>query len=241
MLTLLAAWLLAAGPMVEWDGQAAVQIAVGQQLLLHVPGCCTRFTASGSDPFDLTLEGPDVLRLTGMEAGKGRVVGWRGDGTRVVIPLEIHGAGPVQSKAQEPDEPPSQSSEEKGDLPAPESDLFLKASLDKDRLRVGEKGVLSLWLYSRVEVKSVENLVTPDVGKCSSTVLEKPRPLTHELKILGGVPYLAYLIERREISPAQPGPLAIGAAAVDVNAAALTQVRKVHRQSQPLTVEVMPP
>ncbi|MBF5044361.1 protein BatD [Aggregicoccus sp. 17bor-14] len=125
-------------------------------------------------------------------------------------------------------------------IPRGDSDLFLRASLDKDEVYVGEQTTLSLYIFSRVDLSSVDAVTMPKLEGFWSEDVESPSQLSGEQRIVDGVPYRAYLLRRRALFPVKAGELSISAAEADITTGFLFAGHRVHRVSNPLTVKVKP-
>jgi hypothetical protein len=76
-------------PVQQWDGRGPVRVVVGKPLLLHIPKISRVAVSVGMGPYDLRFLGDEVVRIDGQSPGKGYVLGWRSDGTRFQIDLDI--------------------------------------------------------------------------------------------------------------------------------------------------------
>lgn len=130
-----------------------------------------------------------------------------------------------------------------GSQPAGDSDLYLRAALDKKKATVGEQVTLSVYLFSRVDVSGVEGLKMPKLDGFWSEDIETPTQISGELRMIDGVPYRVFLLRKRALFPLKSGKLTIEPVEVDVATgfALVLSGRKVHRKSQQLTLEVAPP
>jgi hypothetical protein len=126
------------------------------------------------------------------------------------------------------------------DVPRSDSDLFLRSSLDRDEIFVGDQVTLSVYIFSRVDLSSVDAVNLPKLDGFWSEDVESPTQLTGEQKVLNGVPYRAYLLKRRALFPVKPGTIAIGAAEADITTGFLFAGRRVHRTGNELSLKVKP-
>lgn len=126
------------------------------------------------------------------------------------------------------------------DVPRSDSDLFLRASLDRDEVFVGDQVTLSLYIFSRVDLSSVDAVNLPKLDGFWSEDLESPTQLTGEQKVLNGVPYRAYLLKRRALFPVKPGKISIGAAEAEITTGFLFAGRRLHRTGNELSLKVKP-
>ncbi|NTX59294.1 protein BatD [Myxococcus sp. CA051A] len=134
--------------------------------------------------------------------------------------------------ADEPEDEPT--------IPRGDSDLFLRSSLDRDEIFVGEQVTLSLYIYSRVDLSSVDAVTMPKLEGFWTEEVESPTQLSGEQKVVDGVPYRAYLLRRRALFPVKAGTLSISAAEADITTGFLFAGHRVHRVSNGLKVKVAP-
>jgi hypothetical protein len=126
------------------------------------------------------------------------------------------------------------------DVPRSDSDLFLRASLDRDEVFVGEQVTLSVYVFSRVDLSSVDAVNVPKLDGFWNEELENPSQLTGEQRVLNGIPYRAYLLKRRALFPMKPGNVTIGRAEADITTGFLFAGRRVHRTANELVLKVKP-
>jgi len=124
------------------------------------------------------------------------------------------------------------------DIPRNDSDLFLQAALDKEEVFVGEQATFSVYLMSRVDLTSVDQLTLPKLDGVWTEELDSPTQLAGEQRIIDGVLYRAYLLKRRALFPMKPGTLDIGRVEADVTTGFLFAGHRIHRKSRPLTLHV---
>ncbi|WP_224244273.1 BatD family protein [Hyalangium gracile] len=142
-----------------------------------------------------------------------------------------------------PSADPFEEMDEAGDepvIPRGDSDLFLRASLDRDEVFLGEQATLSLYIYSRVDLSSVDAVTMPKLEGFWSEDVESPTQLSGEQKVVNGVPYRAYLLRRRALFPVKAGTLTITPAEADITTGFLFAGHRVHRVSNGLKVKVKP-
>jgi hypothetical protein len=141
-----------------------------------------------------------------------------------------------------PSSDPSEDMGEEDDpvIPRGDTDLFLRASLDRDEIFVGEQTTLSLFIYSRVDLSSVDAVTMPKLEGFWSEDVESPTQLSGEQRIVNGVPYRAYLLRRRALFPVKAGTLTITPAEADITTGFLFAGHRVHRVSNGLKVKVKP-
>lgn len=189
----------------------------------------------------LTLK-PAVLRVDGrtyrtepiqLTVRKGRVAS-RGQSQRQALPDPFRNF-PMPDPFEE-----EMLGEEDPGIPRGDSDLFLRASLDKSEVYVGEQTTLSLYIYSRVDLSSVDSVTMPKLEGFWSEDVESPTQLTGEQRVINGVPYRAYLLRRRALFPVKAGTLQITPAEADITTGFLFAGHRVHRVSNDLKVKVKP-
>ena len=125
-------------------------------------------------------------------------------------------------------------------IPRGDSDLFLRATLDKNQVTVGEQVTLSLFIYSRVDLSSVDSVTMPKLEGFWSEDVESPTQLSGEQRVVNGIPYRTYLLRRRALFPVKSGALVITPAEADITTGFLFAGHRVHRVSNRLEVEVKP-
>ncbi|HZH14936.1 MAG TPA: BatD family protein [Archangium sp.] len=125
-------------------------------------------------------------------------------------------------------------------IPRGDSDLFLRATVDKKQVYVGEQVTLSLYIYSRVDLSSVDAVTMPKLEGFWSEDVESPTQLSGEQRIVNGIPYRTYLLRRRALFPVKSGTLSVTAAEADITTGFLFAGHRVHRVSNALDVEVKP-
>jgi hypothetical protein len=125
-------------------------------------------------------------------------------------------------------------------IPRGDSDLFLRASLDRNEVYMGEQVTLSLYIYSRVDLSSVDAVTMPKLEGFWSEDVESPTQLSGEQRVINGIPYRAYLLRRRALFPVKSGMLSISAAEADITTGFLFAGHRVHRVSNALKVKVKP-
>src|SRR5262249_56746375 len=126
------------------------------------------------------------------------------------------------------------------DVPRSDSDLFLRSSLDADEVYVGEQVTLSIYVFSRVDLSSVDAVNLPKLDGFWSEELDSPSQLSGEHKVLNGVPYRAYLLKRRALFPMKPGAMSIAAAEADITTGFLFAGRRVQLTGKELLLKVKP-
>ena len=109
---------------------------------------------------------------------------------------------------------------------------------------MGEQVTLSVWLLSRADVSHVEGLKMPRLDGFWAEELETPRQITAQTKYVDGVPYRAYLIQRRALFPLRAGEVAIDPVEIEIvtGRSFFGGGRKQHRASPAaqLTVKELP-
>ncbi len=126
--------------------------------------------------------------------------------------------------------------------PPKDSDLFVRASLDKKQAYLGEQVTLSMYLFARVDIAEVKDLKPPKLDAFFAEDIEAPNQLTGEVREVNGVPYSVFLLRRRALFPLRAGKLVVEPTEVDVitGMSIFGNGHKSHRASQPLELEVLP-
>ncbi len=148
-------------------------------------------------------------------------------------------SGPLPGPHFEPDDPFAQLFEQRE---ASESDLFLRAQLEKDQVYVGEQLLFTLYLFSRTEVAAIENVSLPALDDFWVEELDKGTQVQGELKMIGGVPFNVFKVKRRALFPLKAGTYTLGPAQVDLSTGygVLFRGRRMRRLSPPVKLEVLP-
>jgi hypothetical protein len=129
--------------------------------------------------------------------------------------------------------------EDEGTIPKNDSDLFLRASIDRPEVFVGEQVTLSLYIYSRVDLMGVDSVVMPKLEGFLAQDISTPTNLSAETRTLGGIPYRAYLLRSKALFPLKPGTQTIESAESDITSGVFPfSQRKIHRKSNALTLKV---
>jgi hypothetical protein len=181
---------------------------------------------------------------------------WRTESLKMTVRKGRVGPPPAQAGRQQLPDPfrnfpfgsmqdPFAEEEEPNDredlrIPRGDSDLFLRATLDKKQVYVGEQVTLSLYIYSRVDLSSVDAVTMPKLEGFWSEDVESPTQLSSEQRIVNGIPYRTYLLRRRALFPVKSGALPITPAEADITTGFLFAGHRVHRKSNDLEVQVKP-
>jgi hypothetical protein len=136
-----------------------------------------------------------------------------------------------------------------GDLPDPfdepmvprgEADLFLRSSLDKSEAYVGEQVMLSLFIYSRMDLMSVDTVTMPKLDGFWSQDFKSPSELRPEEAVVNGVRYRRYLLRQKALFPMKPGEYTIEAPSADITTGVFFAGSRVHKTGNPVTLKVKP-
>lgn len=126
-------------------------------------------------------------------------------------------------------------------IPRSDSDLFLRATLDRPEVFVGEQVTLSLYIYSRMELMGVDSVTMPRLEGFLAQDIATPTNLQPEERSLGGVRYRAYLLRSKALFPLKPGEVTIEPSEADIASGVFPfSQRKLHRKSNPLALKVKP-
>ena len=126
------------------------------------------------------------------------------------------------------------------EIPTSDSDLFLRATLDKTEAVVGEQLTYTLHIFARLDLSSVDNVKPPKLDGFYSADVKVPTTLMPEQRVLNGIPYRQYLLRSRAIFPLKPGTITIERAEADITTGNLFASRRLSRKSNALTVKVTP-
>lgn len=126
--------------------------------------------------------------------------------------------------------------------PASDSDIYLRSHVNKRQAWLGEQITLSTYLFSRVDISGVDGMQMPKLDGFWAEDIETPSQISGELKMIDGEPYRVFLLRKRALFPIKSGKLTIDPVEVDVSTgfSLVFSGRKVHRVSQPVTIEVLP-
>lgn len=144
-------------------------------------------------------------------------------------------------------DPPPRNQPFDGDEPAVprgDSDLFMRMSADKTEVYVGEQVMLSIHLYSRVDLSSVDGVSMPKLDGFLSQDFKSPTQLNSTQRVIGGVPYREFLLRQKAVFPLKAGTTTIEAPEADITTGnILYSGRRVHRKGNDLqlVVKSLPP
>lgn len=124
--------------------------------------------------------------------------------------------------------------------PRGEADLFLRSSLDKGEAYVGEQVMLSLYIYSRMDLMSVDTVTMPKLEGFWSQDFKSPSELRPEDAVLNGVRYRRYLLRQKALFPMKSGDFTIEAAAADITTGVYFAGSRVHKTGNPVSLKVKP-
>jgi hypothetical protein len=122
-------------------------------------------------------------------------------------------------------------------IPRSDSDLFLQMTLDKPSAYVGEQVVLSLQVYSRLDITLQPIPMLMPQGFLSED-LEISWPPETRRKPVDGVQYHVATLKKQALFALQPGTYTIEPATVHFVVRQLFGGREVRRESNALTLEV---
>ena len=126
--------------------------------------------------------------------------------------------------------------------PPRDSDLFLRATVDKKQAYLGEQVTYSIYLFARVDVSRVDNPKLPKLDAFWAEDLESPTNITGDVRTVNGVPYRVYLLKRRALFPLKAGKQTIDPVEVDVitGLSLFGNGHTAHRSAQALELNVLP-
>jgi hypothetical protein len=125
-------------------------------------------------------------------------------------------------------------------IPRGDSDLFLRMSVDKSEVYVGEQVMLTIHIYSRVDLASVDGVTMPKLEGFLSQDFKSPTQLMPEQRTIGGVPYREYLLRQKALFPMKPGEQVIDAPEADITTGIFFAGRRVHRKGNEVKLKVRP-
>ncbi|MDQ3263326.1 MAG: BatD family protein [Myxococcota bacterium] len=143
------------------------------------------------------------------------------------------GFPPPFGRGAPPDQPPVQ-------IPRGDSDLFLRSYVDQDEAYVGEQVTFSVYVFSRVDLSSVDTPNMPKLEGFWTEEFDTPSQLAGEQRVINGVPYRSYLLRRRALFAVKPGTVEIGPVEAELTTGFLFSNRRVRRKSNPLTLTIKP-
>jgi hypothetical protein len=126
------------------------------------------------------------------------------------------------------------------EIPRSDSDLFLRTYLDSKEAFVGQQVNMSVYLFSRVDVASVESVTFPQLEGFWSEDIDSPTNLTSEQRVLNGVPYRAYLLKRKALFPMRAGTVEVNPVQAEISTGYLFAGHKVNRKGNKVSLEVKP-
>lgn len=130
--------------------------------------------------------------------------------------------------------------DEEPQVPASNTDLFVRATLDKNDVVVGEQVTYALHIYARLDLSSVDSAKPPKLDGFFSADLKVPTTLVPQQRVLSGVPYREYLLRSRALFPLKPGTVEIEPAEAEITTGIFFAGQRVTRKSNPLTLKVRP-
>lgn len=141
------------------------------------------------------------------------------------------------------EDPLSGMPEELDAVPRGDSDLFLRMTLDKNEAYVGEQVMLTIHLYSRIDLSTVDSVTMPKLDGFLSQDFKTPTQLMSEQRIISGVAYREYLLRQKAIFPLKAGSVVIEPAEADITTGLIFAGHRVHRKGNELklTVRNLPP
>jgi hypothetical protein len=126
------------------------------------------------------------------------------------------------------------------EIPTSDSDLFLRATLDKTDVVPGEQVTYTLHIYARLDLSSVDSVKAPRLDGFFSADLKAPTTLVPENRTVNGVRYREYLLRSRALFALKPGTMVIEPAEAEITTGTLFAGRRLARKSNPLTLTVRP-
>lgn len=125
-------------------------------------------------------------------------------------------------------------------VPHSDSDLFLRSYVDKKEAFVGEQVTLTIVIYSRIDLSSVDTVSMPKLEGFWTQDIKAPTQLTPEQKVIGGVPYREYTLRQKVLFGMRPGEYVIEPAEADITTGFLFAGSRVHKKGNELKLKVKP-
>ncbi len=125
-------------------------------------------------------------------------------------------------------------------IPRGDSDIFMRMSVDKPEAWVGEQVIITLLLYSRVDLSSVDTVQMPKLDGFWSQDMKTPSQLTPEHKEVEGVPYNVFVLRKKVLFPLRPGDYTIEACEADLTSGLMWAGHRLHRKSNEAKLKVKP-
>ncbi len=122
--------------------------------------------------------------------------------------------------------------------PTTDSDVYLRATIDKGEVYLGEQVTMSLMVFSRYDLSSVDSVTMPKLEGFWSEDIDSPTQLAYEDKVINGVLYRAYILRRRALFPMKTGVVTIDAAEADITTGVAFTGQRIHRKGNVLMVKV---
>ncbi len=125
-----------------------------------------------------------------------------------------------------------------------DSDVFLRAVVDKTDAYLGEQVTLSIYAYTQTPISSVQNLSSPKLDGFWTEELESPTQLAGEQKIIHGQQYTVYMLRRRALFPLRAGELTIDGFEAEIGLGVSmffgAAPESVKRKAAPVKINVKP-
>jgi hypothetical protein len=173
-----------------------------------------------------------------IEVVKGRLYAKRGQQNN--NPFGLPPGFPQGFPFLDDDLPPTLDLQREPDLPKTEADLFIRASVDKTEVVVGEQVLLSIHVYSRLDLSTVDAVTMPKLEGFLSQDFKSPSQLMPQRRVVNGIPYNEYLLRQKALFPLKSGDVTIEAAEADITAGMFFAGRRLHRKGNELTLKVSP-
>ena len=130
---------------------------------------------------------------------------------------------------------------------APPPEVFLAAEVTPARPWVGQQVLYTLYLYTQVNVRSVNPEELPDFKGFWAEVIPQPETLDPEMVVHEGKEFGKVVLLQRALFPRRAGPIEITPVVADLEAALpdnsrfgslLPRIQRIRRQSNPLRLDV---
>ncbi len=121
-----------------------------------------------------------------------------------------------------------------------DSDLFVKAVVDKTEAFAGEEVNYTLYIYSRIELAQVNGAKLPKFEGFWSPDTQTPNELRPTEAVLNGVRYSRYLIRQKALFAMKPGTFEIEPAEIEVTTGFMFAGRQMSRRANAIKLKINP-
>ncbi len=125
-------------------------------------------------------------------------------------------------------------------------DVFLRATVDKSTVYLGQQVTMSLYLFAQSDVSGVQSVSCPRLDGFWAEDIAAPTQLSAQIREVHGVPYRVYLLRRRALFPLRSGDLTIDPVNAQINvgisifSGAPSETVKRYSEALPIQVKALP-